>query len=148
MSIPPAAPRSPLLRPAVLGSADGLTIVLGLIVGLAVSRQPSSAVWHAALAGGLAELVGMTAGMWLSEGDSGFRVALTCGVASLGACVLPAVPYAAGGGFAALLAALVLVAAAAGAISWLRPERGILAAVQTYGVLVVAAVLTGAVALI
>ena len=139
---------SNLTRPAVLGSADGLTIVLGLIVGLAVAKQPSSAVWHAALAGGLAELVGMTAGMWLSEADSGFRVALMCGVASLAACVLPAVPYAFGGGFPALLLALVLVAVAAAAISWLRPERGVLAAVQTYGVLLVAAVLTGAVALI
>ena len=140
--------RSPLLRPAVLGGADGLTIVLGLIVGLAVSRQPPGAVWHAAVAGGLAELVGMTAGVWLSEGDSGFGVAAACGVAALGACVAPAVPYAFGGGRVALLVALVLVAAAAAAVSWLRPERGVLAAAQTYGVLAVAAVLTGAVALI
>ena len=144
----PAPARSPLLRPAVLGSADGLTIVLGLIVGLAVSHQAPSAVWHAAVAGGLAELVGMAAALWLSEADSGFWVALTCGVASCAACVVPAAPYAVAGGFAALLAALVLVAVAAAAISWLRPERGVLAAVQTYGVLLVAAVLTGAVALI
>jgi hypothetical protein len=122
--------------PVILGSADGLTIVLGLLVSL--TAHPS-AMWHAALGAGLAELVGMTAGMWLSDGESGFRLALSCGVASLAACVLPAVPYLAVSGLLALGLALGVTAAVAAAVSWLRPEKGILAAVQTYGVLIVAA---------
>ena len=136
------------VRTAILGGADGATIVLGLIVGLVVSRQPASAVWHASLAGGLAELVGMASGQYLSDSEAGVRVALTCGVAAFAACTVPAVPYAFGGGTVALCVSLGLVAVAAGVISRLRPERGVLAAVTTYGVLLAAAVLTGAVALI
>lgn len=137
-----------LIRPVVLGGADGAVIVMGLIVGLAVSRQSPSAVWHAALAGGLAELVGMTAGMWLSEGDSGFTVALACGAAAFLACTAPAIPYAVTGGTGALCVSLGLVLTAAGVIHRLRPERGLLAVLSTFGVLAAAAVLTGAVALI
>jgi VIT family len=148
LGIVTAPAHSPHLRPAILGGADGLVIVLGLVTGLAVSRQSPGAVWHAAVAGGLAELVGMTAGMWLSEGEAGFKVALTCGLAAMGACVVPAVPYAVAGGFAALLASVVLVAVTAAAISWLRPERGFLAVAQTYGILVAAAVLCTAAGLI
>ena len=40
-----------------------------------------------------------------------------------------------------MAASLVLVAAVAALISWLRPERGVLAIVQTYGILLAAAVL-------
>ena len=139
---------SPHTRLAVFGGADGLTVVIGLIAGLVVSRQSAGAVWHAALAGGLAEFVGMAAGQYLSDEDAGLRVALTCGAAALAACTLPAVPYAVSGGFPALLTALMLVGVAATAISWLRPEKGVLAAVQTFGILVAAALLCAAVALI
>lgn len=124
--------------PVILGAADGVTIVLGLLVSL--TAHPS-AMWHAALGAGLAELVGMTAGMWLSDGESGFRLALSCGVASLAACALPAVPYLALRGPVALGLSLGLTVAVAGAVAWLRPEKGVLAAVQTFGVLAVAAAL-------
>jgi hypothetical protein len=127
-----------LVRPMVFGAADGVTIVLGLLVSL--TGQPH-ALFRAALGAGLAELVGMTAGQWLSDGDSGFGAALANGAAACGACIFPALPYLAAAGITAMILSLILVAAAAAAISWLRPEKGLLAVVQTYGVLLAAAVL-------
>ncbi|HEV2258594.1 MAG TPA: hypothetical protein VGS06_36195 [Streptosporangiaceae bacterium] len=134
-----------LKAPVTFGSADGLTVVMGLIVTLAGEHH---ALWRAAVGAGLAELVGMTAGQWLSDGDGGFRAALANGSAAAAACIIPALPYAAAGGLAALLSSLTLVTGVAAAISWLRPERGILAVVQTYGVLIAAAALCTAAAAI
>ena len=134
--------------PIVLGAADGLVIVLGLVAGMVVARQAAGAVWHAALSAGLAELVGMTAALWLSDARVGFRRALSCGVASAGGAILPAVPYLAAGGWPATAAALALVAAAGGLVAWLRPERGAGAVAQTYGCLIAAAALCAAVGVI
>jgi len=125
-----------LKREACFGSADGVTIALGLIVSLA--GHPG-AMWHAAVGAGVAELVGMTAGKWLSDSDAGFWVALANGGAALAACLLPAVPSLLVHGRTALAAEIALVAVIAAVIAWLRPERGVLAVAQTYGVLVVAA---------
>lgn len=133
-------------EPVILGAADGLVIVLGLVVGLAVARQPGSAVWHSALAAGAAELVGMSAGVWLSTGER--AQAAACGIASLAACVLPALPYALAGGVRALAATLALVLAVGALIAWLRPQRGAAAVAQTFGVLGAAAVLTAGTALL
>lgn len=135
-------------EPVILGAADGLVIMLGLVVGLAVAHQGASAIWHAALAGGVAELVGMTAGMWLSDGQARFPRAVACGTASLAACVLPAIPYALAAGAPALAVTVGLVLATGGVIAWLRPQRGPLALAQTFGTLFTAAVLTAATALL
>ncbi len=128
-------------RQATFGAADGVTIVLGLLVTL--TGQPH-ALFRAALGAGLAELVGMTAGQWLSDGDSGFWAALTNGGAAFAACLIPALPMLAGGGIGPGVTAVVLVAVVAAVISWLRPEKGILAVVQTYGILLAAAGLCAA----
>jgi hypothetical protein len=125
-----------LRRESVFGGADGLTIALGLVVSLA--GHPA-AMWHAAVGAGLAEAVGMTAGRWLSDSDGGFLVALANGGAACSACLIPAVPALLASGPAALAAEVALVAGIAAVISWLRPEKGILAVAQTYGVLIVAA---------
>jgi VIT1/CCC1 family predicted Fe2+/Mn2+ transporter len=125
-------------RQAVFGGADGLTLALGLIVSL--SGQPH-AIIKAALGAGLAELVGMTAGCWLSDSSSGPWPALANGAAALVACVIPALPYVALSGLAALGLSVGLVVAVAAVIAWLRPERGVLAVVQTFGILAVAALL-------
>lgn len=134
-----------LKQQATFGSADGLTLALGLIVSL--SGQ-SHAIVHAALGAGLAELVGMSSGSWLSDASSGFRPALANGGAAFGACVVPALPYVATSGAVALALSLVLVAAIAAVIAWLRPERGLLAVAQTFGVLIIAAGLCFAASLI
>jgi hypothetical protein len=83
----------------------------------------------------------MTAGSYLSDARDGFGPALTNGAAAFGACALPALPYLLGSGTGALVASLALVAAVAGVVSWLRPDKGVLAVVETFGVLVVAAAL-------
>jgi VIT1/CCC1 family predicted Fe2+/Mn2+ transporter len=127
-----------LRKQAVFGAADGVTIALGLVVS--VTGHPDALV-HAALGAGLAELVGMTAGAWLSDSGEGFRPALANGAAAFLACALPAVPYAVTHGLAALVSSLLLVAVIAAVISWLRPEKGVLAIAQTYGILLVAAAL-------
>jgi hypothetical protein len=123
-------------KQAVFGGADGIVLAVGFIASLA--GQPHALV-RAATAAGLAELVGMTAGSWLSDSRDGFWPALANGGAALAACVLPAVPYAVTSGAAPLAASLVTVVAAAAVIAHLRPEKGLLAYVQTFGVLAVAA---------
>ena len=132
-------------KAAVLGGADGLTLIIGLVCGLA--RDPHALV-RAAIAGGLAEFTGMSAAVWLSDDAGGFWAALSCGTATLAACVLPAVAYAFTSGAAALITSLTVTAVIAAGIARLRPERGVLAAAQTYGVLTVAALLCFAASLI
>lgn len=131
--------------PATFGAADGLTLVIGLIVSL--SGQPH-AMFHAALGGGLAELVGMTAGSWLSDEKAGIWPALANGSASCAACLLPAVPYLALSGAPALAISLTLAAAVGAVISVLRPEKGALAYLTTFGILAGAAALCWAGSLI
>jgi hypothetical protein len=121
---------------AVFGGADGLVLAVGLVVGL--HRHPA-AMLAAAFAAGLAELAGMTSGAWLS--DAGPVPALANGVAAFAACVAPAVPYAVTSGTAALWASLGIAATVGGVIAWLRPDKGLLAVAETYGVLAGAAVL-------
>lgn len=133
-------------RQAVFGGADGVTLVVGLIFSLGAVEP--HAVVRAALGAGLAELVGMTAGQWLSDSEAGFGAALANGGAAFLACLVPALPYLATSNVIALAASLVLVVAVAGLIALLRPEKGTLAVVQTYGVLAIAALLCWAASLI
>lgn len=125
-----------LRKQGVFGAADGVVLALGLVVSL--TGQPHALV-HAAIGAGLAELVGMSAGCYLSDSGGGIWPALANGGAALGACVVPALPYLFAHGPAALIPSLALVAIAAGVISWLRPEKGLLAVVETYGILLLAA---------
>ena len=132
-------------RQATFGACDGLVLALGLVVSL--TGQPHALV-KAAIAAGLAELVGMAAGCYLSDSAGGIWAALANGGAAFVACAIPAVPYALASGLAALIPSLLLVCAVAGVISWLRPEKGVLAIVQTYGVLFAAALLCWAASLL
>lgn len=132
-------------KQAIFGGSDGIVLAVGFVAAL--DGQPHALV-RAATAAGLAELVGMTAGSWLSDSGGGFWPALANGGAALAACVLPALPYAVTSGSAALAASLVLVVAVAAVIAQLRPEKGLLAYVQTFGVLAVAAGLCYAAGLI
>lgn len=129
--------------PVIFGSADGLVAWLGIIAGLAVSRQASGAIWHAALGVGLAESVGMTLGQYWSAKEDGLPAALACGLASCAACVTPAVPYIFLHGATALAASVALTVAIGALICWLRPEKGWAAVAKTFGLLMAAAVLCG-----
>ena len=126
-------------KQAVFGGADGVTLAIGLIVSL--TGQPHAIV-RAALAAGLAELVGMSAGSWLSDGGDGIGGlwgALANGAAAFAACVVPALPYLAASNAVALATSLTLTAAVAGVIAIMREERGVRALATTYGVLLLAA---------
>jgi hypothetical protein len=139
---------TPVRQLATFGMVDGLVMVTGLVLGLVVARQVPAAVWHAALAGAAGELVGMSAGQHLSDPDSGWRPALSCGAAGGIACMLPALPYLAWRGTGALAAALAVAVTVAAVVAWLRPERGMIAVIHTYGVLIGAGLLAGLTGLI
>lgn len=140
--------RGPAARLAVFGGVDGLTMFLGLTLGLIVSRQSASAVWHAALGGAAGELIGMTSGQWLSDRTSGLPAALACGIAGAAACIAPAWPFLILASGPARLAALVIAAVVAGLIARARPEHGWAAIADTYGILIGAGLLSGLTGLI
>ena len=140
--------RTPPRQLAVFGAVDGLTLIMGLIFGLIVARQPPIAVWHAALGGASGELIGMSVGQHLSDPDSGWPAAAACGIAGGLSVILPAVPYLVLTGAAALIAALSITVGVAGVIAWLRPEHGITAVARTYGILAGAGLLAGLTGLI
>jgi VIT1/CCC1 family predicted Fe2+/Mn2+ transporter len=132
----------------ILGSADGLGLSVSEIASL-LHHQP--AIFHAGLGAGLGEFVSMGAALWLSTDpadEAGFWPAAACGIASLLGCLLPVLPYAFISGTAALVAAALIAVAVGAVISWLRPERGLLAISETYGVLMAAGLLCWAAALI
>lgn len=123
-------------RQAVFGAADGVCAVIGLV---ALVSDPHALV-RAALGVALAELVGMTAGAWLSADEhTGFWAALVNGSSSFLAVIVPALPFLFMSGWPAVIAALGFVILVGAGISGLRPERGVAAIAKTYGVLVVAA---------
>ena len=138
--VSPEAGATPTRQAVILGAADGLTLVVGLLLGM---RHHSGAVFAAALSAGLAELVGMSAALWLSNTRNvkNFVVAMSCGVMTALACVIPALPYLFWGGTVALSAALALLAALGAFICWMRPEKGTRAALETYGLLLAAGAL-------
>jgi VIT1/CCC1 family predicted Fe2+/Mn2+ transporter len=135
-------------RLAIFGGVDGLTMFLGLVLGIIVSRQPGTAAWHAALGGAAGELVGMTSGQYISDRAAGLSAALACGVAGAVACALPGVPFVFLPRTDALGVALVTAVLIAAIITWMRPEKGLAAVAQTYGVLIAAGILAGLTGLI
>lgn len=134
--------------PAIFGSVDGLTIVVGLVAGLVLSHQAPSALWHAALSGGLAELVGMTSGQRQSDPEGGWPSAVACGLMSALACILPAFPFLFLSGLSASIASVIAIACVCAFITWLRPEKGWKAVTQTYGLTIAAGILCAAFALV
>jgi hypothetical protein len=125
-----------LRKQAVFGAADGVSAVIGLV---ALVGDPH-ALFRAAVGVALAELVGMTAGAWLSADEgTGFLPALANGASAFLCVIAPAVPFAFMRGWPAVGAALAVILAVGGLISWLRSERGLPAVAKTYGVLAVAA---------
>jgi VIT1/CCC1 family predicted Fe2+/Mn2+ transporter len=124
---------------AILGAADGLTIAIALICG----RNP--AIFHAALDAGLGELAGMSAALYLSDPGKRIIPALFCGIATLLGCVVPAIPYVFASGDLARGLSGVIALALGAIVCKMRPEKGWVAVAETYGVLIVSALLCFAV---
>lgn len=122
----------------ILGAADGIGLAISEILSL---HARPSAIFNGGLGAAIAELVMMTAGLWLSSGEdrTGFLAALACGVATFLACLIPVIPYAvAPGTWGAGISAGALLGVLAAVVVWLRPQRGLVAIAETYGVLLVA----------
>lgn len=136
------------IRLSIFGSIDGLTMFLGLVAGVIISRQANSAIWHAALGGAMGEFAGMTSGQYMSDKASGLSAAVFCGAAGAVACSAPAIPFIFLARTPAMVTAAVIAVVIAALISWLRPEHGWTAVAETYGVLLAAGILSGLTGLI
>lgn len=79
------------VKNAIFGLFDGLTVVLGVIIGL-YPHHPDL-IFKSALCVGVAEALGMGAAEWLSETKSGIHGPLTIGISTLLGTALPALPF-------------------------------------------------------
>lgn len=130
--------------PLVFGMVDGVTLVLGLLLGMVISRQPNASVWHAALGGGLAELGGMGLGQYWAEPEAGKLSAAANGVGCCVSTILCGVPFAVTRiQLVATVVSCVLIFSAAVLICILREETGKMAVLRTFGLLAVAGTLSG-----
>jgi VIT1/CCC1 family predicted Fe2+/Mn2+ transporter len=128
----------------IFGMTDGLAMAIGLILGLVVAKQSASALWHSALAGGLAEIGGMSLGQYWSDEQSGkqdWRVALVNGLGSCVSAVIAGSPFAFLSGVPAFTLSVILIVLLGAIICWLRPEKGFKAFGRTYVLLLVAGAL-------
>ena len=142
MSAAPARPAT--AKASIMGAFDGLTCFLGVVLGLVLHKANPALILPAAIGVGAAETVGMAASEWLSESRTGLGASAVMGVATGAGAVIPALPYAIMPGWYARgwSAGLVLVITAA--IAWRRAKTGqrslALAAAESYGILLAAAV--------
>lgn len=130
--------------PLVFGMVDGMTLILGLFLGELVAQQSSSALWHAALGGGLAELGGMSLGQYWATPEIGKLAAASNGAACAVTTIVAGLPFAVcGRELATILSASIIVVAAV-LICVLREETGKVAIARTFGLLAVAGAMSGA----
>ena len=132
-----------LRPPLVFGMVDGSTLVLGLFLGVIVARQSSSALWHAALGGGLAAFGGMSLGQYWSAPEMGKLAALVNGAGTAGTTIIAGLPFALLSRTAATIASAALITLAAVIICLLREETGKVAVARTFGLLLAAGALSG-----
>jgi VIT1/CCC1 family predicted Fe2+/Mn2+ transporter len=109
------------VSPAIFGTFDGITSLLGVLLGLA--GHPAL-VLPAAVGVGTAEAVGMAAGQWQSESDDGLGAAAVIGAATGAGCIAPALPYAVMHGAAAASTSAALILGITAAIGYARANAG------------------------
>jgi hypothetical protein len=122
------------IQPAVFGTFDGITSLLGVLLGLA---SHPALVLTAAIGVGTAEAVGMAAGQWQSDSDDGLGAAAVIGAATGAGCIAPALPYAVLHGTAAAGSSAALILAITAAIGVARADAGrrARAVAQSYAIL-------------
>jgi hypothetical protein len=128
----------------VFGMVDGSTLVLGLFLGEIIAHQSSSALWHAALGGGLAELGGMGLGQYWSDPDKDKWTAFLNGAGCCMATIFAGLPFAVASRSLATILSAIIIALIAVLICVLRAETGTIAILRTFGLLIVAGLLSGA----
>lgn len=126
------------VRPAVFGAFDGVVTVLGVVFTLAGDPHATVLTGVGLAAAGT---VSMGGGEWLSDSEHGFWSSLVIGLTTGAGTMVPVLPYCVASGAAAALWSAVLCLLVAAGISAARAVgRGWRkAAVETYGVLAVAA---------
>ena len=126
--------KSSLARPAIFGSFDGASSLLGVVVYLLLSHP--SLIFPAALSGAISSAVSMGGGEWLSDSDNGFGASAVMALATFTGALLPAVPFASGTGPLATAMCAVTCVAIGVVVAFLRPNRGrVLALAETFGIL-------------
>lgn len=121
-----ADPRKALIAASIFGLCDGMLSILGVVFTL--RSHPGLVPWSATI-GGIGAGLSMAVGQYLSEdNDSSIGADLTLGLATTVGTVLPALPYLALHGAAAILATGAICLALACVVSGLRaggkPRRG------------------------
>lgn len=109
---------------AVLGSADGFTTAIGIIVtAIAANSHQSSTLLHVTIRVAVAAAVSMGGGEWLSQDATDWR---KVGAMSAGTFIgfAPALAWLSIGPLAGIAVALVVVGVTAWVRSVLRGERG------------------------
>jgi hypothetical protein len=130
------AVKASLARPAVFGSFDGTSSLLGVLVYLLVTHP--KLIFPTALCGAISSAVSMGGGEWLSDSSNGFGASMVMGGATFAGAVLPAAPFAFGGGWLAITASAVIIVAIHVAVAFLRPNRSRwLALTETFGLFAV-----------
>lgn len=126
----------------VFGAADGLVLILGLVLGLAIAHQSSAAVWHAALSGGVAEFGGMALAQYWSDPERNKVSALVNGSACCAVVIISALPFAFMSSGAAAVISGICIALFGLGVTLLRSEAGWVALLRTFGMLLAAAALS------
>jgi VIT1/CCC1 family predicted Fe2+/Mn2+ transporter len=125
--------RSTLTRPAVMGLADGLMSMLGVVLYLLGHRD---LIFPAALSGGISSALSMAGGEWLSDSDNGLGASCVMGLATGCGAIAPAVPYALTTGAPAIAASVVICCLIGAAVAFLRPHKSVpLALAETSAIL-------------
>lgn len=121
---------------AILGSFDGLTSVLGIILAAALGGAPGHLVLLVALGGAVAATVSMAGGEFLAANDLHLRDKLhsgiTMGAATFVGTLLPVLPYVLCGGLLALCLSLALSLVLALAIAETRHRLSPISRGQAY----------------
>lgn len=125
--------RRKLARPAIFGLADGTMSLLGVVLYL-LGHQ--ALIFPAALSGGISSALSMAGGEWLSDSKNGLGASCVMGAATGLGAILPALPYAAGSGTAALACSIVICVLIGAVVALMRPMRSkVLALAETYAIL-------------
>lgn len=125
------------VKNAIFGLFDGLTVVLGVIIGL-YSHHPDL-IFKTALGVGTAEALGMGAAEWLSETKSGLRGPIVIGLSTLVGTILPASCFLLfSASIAAWLSASIFLASAiAIAMARMQEKKFVRSAIESVGILAI-----------
>lgn len=124
---------------SVFGLFDGVTAIMGVLVAL-VSKG-SSAILLAAIGLAIAEAVGMGAGEFLSDSDTGIKGSAAIGLGAVAGILAPVIPWLFVHGSVALISSIMIALLIGILIGKLR-SKGLRGYIESLGVLLLAGGLT------